>query len=202
MRLSYFLLALFFSVTAFAAPEKYAFDIKGQHAFIQFKIKHLGYSWLLGEFNRFDGEFIYDAEALANSSVRADIDVSSIDSNHKLRDKHLRDKDFLDVAQYPKASFISRKIIPGEGGSFLIVGDLNLKGVTKSIEISAREIGRGPDPWMGYRAGFEGEVELTLADFNIVKDLGPSATKLMLYLYIEGVRVAKEDSDLGSEFFE
>ena len=40
--------------------ENYVLDIKGAHAFIQFKIKHLGYSWLLGRFNKFDGSFSYD----------------------------------------------------------------------------------------------------------------------------------------------
>ena len=31
-----------------AKAADYVIDTKGAHAFIQFKIKHLGYSWLLG----------------------------------------------------------------------------------------------------------------------------------------------------------
>ena len=38
----------------------YVIDTKGSHAFIQFKIKHLGYSWLYGRFNTFSGRFSYD----------------------------------------------------------------------------------------------------------------------------------------------
>ena len=52
--------ALVLSASAVNAAE-YVIDTKGAHAFVNFKIKHLGYSWLHGRFNTFDGEFNYDA---------------------------------------------------------------------------------------------------------------------------------------------
>ena len=36
-----------------ALASDYVIDTKGAHAFIQFHIKHLGYSWLTGRFNTF-----------------------------------------------------------------------------------------------------------------------------------------------------
>ncbi len=33
----------------------YVIDKQGQHAFVNFKISHLGYSWLYGTFKDFDG---------------------------------------------------------------------------------------------------------------------------------------------------
>ena len=69
-----------FSSASFA--EDYKIDIEGQHAFIQFKIKHLGYSWLYGRFNKFDGSFSYDENAPENASIQVTIDTSSIDTNH------------------------------------------------------------------------------------------------------------------------
>lgn len=190
------------SVLANASPEQYALDIKGQHAFIQFKIKHLGYSWLLGGFKRFDGQFNYDAQQIENSSVSVSVTTASLDSNHAERDKHLKGKQFLDVKQFPKATFVSHKVVAISDGCFDIHGELELHGVKKSIVIEAKKIGAGPDPWMGYRAGFEGFTTLTLADFNITKNLGPASTTLELQLYIEGVRQQPKDDSLGSEFFE
>ena len=38
-----------------AQAADYIVDKAGTHAFIQFKIKHLGYRWLLGRLNDFDG---------------------------------------------------------------------------------------------------------------------------------------------------
>ena len=83
--------------SAWAELEHYKIDIKGQHAFVQFKIKHLGYSWLLGDFRKFDGEFYYDLKDVELSSVTVNIDTRSLSSNHAERDKHLKGKDFLEV---------------------------------------------------------------------------------------------------------
>ena len=46
-----------------AAAEEYVIDTKGMHASIEFRIKHLGFSWLAGRFNTFSGDFTYDAKA-------------------------------------------------------------------------------------------------------------------------------------------
>lgn len=100
------LLSLAMALPAQAA-ENYVIDTKGQHAFIQFKVQHLGYSWLIGHFNTFSGSFVYDEASPANNSIRVDIDVASLFSNHAERDKHLRSADFFDVARFPTASFVS-----------------------------------------------------------------------------------------------
>ena len=84
-----------------AEPEQYNIDIKGQHAFVMFKISHIGFAWTYGSFNDFDGSFTYDPEKPANNSAEVTIDVSSIDTNHAERDKHLRGEDFFHVDQHP-----------------------------------------------------------------------------------------------------
>ena len=90
---------------AVAAGAEYKIDTERHHAFIQFRIKHLGYSWLLGQFNDFQGKFSYDEANPSASSVDVVIDTASIDSNNAERDKHLRSKDFLNVDKYPQARF-------------------------------------------------------------------------------------------------
>ncbi|MFA7388406.1 MAG: YceI family protein, partial [Thiohalobacteraceae bacterium] len=54
-------LAAALSLPTIATAADYLIDTKGAHAFIQFRIQHLGYSWLYGRFNEFGGEFSYDA---------------------------------------------------------------------------------------------------------------------------------------------
>ncbi len=171
-----------------AAEEIYNFDVKGQHIFIEFRIKHLGYSWLYGRFNDFGGNFLLDRDSPENSSVTVEIDTASIDTNHAERDKHLRGKDFLDVDAHPKATFVSTEVVPADDAEGVIRGNLTLNGVTKPVEIAVEEIGHGPDPWGGYRAGFLGTTTLTLADFGIDYDLGPASRTVDLTLSIEGVR--------------
>ena len=172
-----------------ASADDYTIDSKGAHASINFRVKHLGFSWLTGRFNTFTGTFAYDAAAPEKSSVKVDIDTASVDSNHAERDKHLRSPDFLDVAKYPKASFVSKSVTPKAEGKATIVGDLTLRGVTKEVAIEAEPVGSGADPWGGFRQGFQGTTVLKLADFGIPKNLGPASKEVELTLHVEGVKV-------------
>jgi len=172
-----------------ASAADYVVDTKGQHAFIQFKIQHLGYSWLLGNFNKFEGKFSYDSNKVADTKVALTIDTSSLDSNHALRDKHLKSEDFLNVKAFPEAKFVSTKVVDKGGKKSVLHGDLTLHGVTKNIAIDVTEIGGGKDPWGGYRQGFEGTTTFALSDFGITTDLGPASRNVEMYLSIEGVRL-------------
>lgn len=179
------------ALAAFTSTVKaadYKVDVEGAHAFIDFKIKHLGYSWLLGRFNTFDGDFSYDAKTPNDAKIALEIDVKSIDSNHAERDKHLRGKDFLDVKSFPKASFVSKSIKFSDDKNAVVTGDFTLKGVTKTITFDVEKIGEGKDPWGGYRAGFSGSTTLKLADYNITYNLGPASTHVEIGLHIEGIR--------------
>ena len=113
--------------TALPAAD-YAIDTA--HSFVEFRIKHLGYSWLYGRFNRFSGHFSYDADNPQASAVSVSIDTASVDTNHAERDKHLRGSDFLDVAKYPEATFESTKYA-GDAQGGTLEGMLTLHGVTK-----------------------------------------------------------------------
>ncbi|EMP56074.1 hypothetical protein MSNKSG1_09383 [Marinobacter santoriniensis NKSG1] len=166
----------------------YQFDTKGDHQFIMFKISHLGYSWLYGRFNEFDGQFTYNAENPEKSSVSVTIDTASVDSNHAERDKHLRSEDFLYVDKYPQASFKSKRIEMQGDGEADIIGDLTLRGVTREVTLDAEMIGHGADPWGGYRMGFEAETELRLKDFGIPMDLGPASETVDMIISVEGIR--------------
>jgi polyisoprenoid-binding protein YceI len=171
-----------------AAPEKYVIDTEGAHAFIQFRIKHLGYSWLYGRFNDFEGTFTYDPEDTSESSIDLTIKTASIDSNHAERDKHLRGEDFLEVDKYPTARFKSTAYKETGFDKSVLEGELTLKGVTKPITIEVERIGNGPDPWGGYRRGFEGRTSFALKDFGIDYNLGPASREVEMMLTVEGIR--------------
>jgi len=181
-------MALTTAVQADEHSGTYDFDNEGDHQFIHFKISHLGYSWLYGRFNEFDGQFVYDAENPDNSSVNVTIDTGSVDSNHAERDKHLRSEDFLYVDEFPKATFKSKRVVVDGEGEADIIGDLTLRGVTKEVTLDAEMIGHGADPWGGYRMGFEAETEIRLKDFGIPMDLGKASETVELIISVEGIR--------------
>lgn len=174
--------------TANVSAADYAIDKKGAHAFIQFRIKHLGYSWLYGRFNDFDGEFSWDKGKPDASKIQVNIKTESVDTNHAERDKHIRSDDFLDVSKYPKASFVSTKVVPGKDNTAKVTGDLTLHGVTKSITLDATFMGEGKDPWGGYRAGFEAYTTLKPADFGIPTDKKLGQPEMEFMLTVEGIK--------------
>lgn len=176
------------SASLSAAPERYEIDTDGAHAFVQFRISHLGFSWLYGRFNDFEGEFTFDPEAPETSSVNVEIRTSSVDSNHTRRDEHLRGEDFLKVEEHPVASFRSTAFVPTGEDRYRLEGELSLLGQTREIAIDVRHTGAGEDPWGGYRRGFEGTTTLTLADWGIDYELGPEARTVEMTLTIEGIR--------------
>lgn len=178
---------LLFSSTTILADE-YEIDTKGAHAFIQFRVQHLGYSWLYGRFNEFDGRFTYNPAKPENASITVTINTNSVDSNHAERDKHLRSDEFLDVKKYPEAKFISTRYIPGTQGKGILKGNLTLRGITKPVEIEVESIGAGKDPWGGYRQGFEGRTSFAMSDFGILKNLGPKSKNVEMILSLEGIK--------------
>ena len=168
--------------------EHYVIDTSGAHAFIQFKIKHLGFSWLHGRFNDFEGSFTYDPADPSNSSVQVTIDTASIDSNHERRDAHLRNDDFLSVENYPQATFTSTGFEHIEGDRYNLTGDFTFMGVTRELSFEVEQIGAGQDPWGNYRRGFHGSTRFALADFGIDYNLGPASREVEIILDIEGIR--------------
>lgn len=166
------------SLSAMSAD--YEIDVSGQHAFVTFKASHLGYSYIIGGFNKFEGAFTHDADNPTASKASVTIDTSSLDTNHAERDTHLRSADFLDVDKHPTITFESTGYTGGK-----LEGNLTMHGVTKSIEIDVEHIGEGDDPWGGYRSGFVGTVDLNASDFGLPDWVGV----LQVELNIEGTRM-------------
>ncbi len=183
------LLVIFLMGAPFLQAAEYKIDTEGTHAFVQFRIKHLGYSWLYGRFDKFEGNFKYDAKKPETSSVAVSIDMNSLNTNHAERDKHLRDERFFDVTKFPKATFESKSFVPtADGKAGKLTGALTLKGITKDVIIDVVMVGGGPDPWGGMRQGFSGKTLITLKDFGINFDLGPASTTAEVMLDVEGVK--------------
>lgn len=183
MRITGLLLILLVGLPAQAA--EYVIDTRGGHASIVFKFKHIGISWLTGEFRDFDGRFEWDPDRPEASSVEVNIDPASLDSNHAERDKHVRGPDYLDVEKYPEAAFKSTRIESNGDDQAIIYGELTLHGQTREIAIDASLVGRGDDPWGGYRAGFQGTTTIDTEAFGFSM---PPTNRVHLELYIEGIR--------------
>lgn len=154
----------------------------GMHSSVNFRASHIGISALWGRFNDISGTFTYDPANVGASSITVDIDPASLDTNLEARDTHLKSADYLDVARFPEARFVSTMIHDLGGGKVHVTGNFTLHGVTKEIAFEAVKTGEGETPFGDFRVGFEAETTLNLPDYGI------NAGELQLILAIEGVR--------------
>lgn len=166
---------------AFAASN---YKIDPTHTFVEFRINHLGFSWMIGTFDSVAGDFAYDPAAGVDPAISVTIETASIDTSHAERDKHLRSPDFLDVETFPTATFVSTGFKDG-----VMSGDLTLHGVTKAVDIPVKLIGEGPGRKGGYNAGFEGELMIDRRDYGMDKNLGPASWNVNLFFSIEGNKI-------------
>ena len=172
-----------------AQAADYVVDTEGQHAFVQFKISHLGMSYILGSFEEFSGEFAYDEDDLDASSIEMEVQVDSLNSNHAERDRHILSEDFLNASEFPTATFTSTGFESDGDNEGTLTGELTLHGETQQLEMPVTLIGEGDDPWGNYRAGFEGSTMITLSDYGIdMSDFPEAMHELELYVVFEGIR--------------
>lgn len=69
---------------------------------------------------------------IGNSTIEGSVAVSSLSTGNKMRDKHLKSKDFFDAETYPKMFFSSDKI-EKEGAVYYAVGRLKIKDIEKDV---------------------------------------------------------------------
>ena len=119
---------------------------------------------------------------------------SSINTNEKDRDDHIRSDDFLDVEKYPNITFKSKSINKGKGNDFQIVGDLTIHGVTKEVTLDAEYEGSAKDPRGNERSAFTANGEISRKDYgmtwNKVLEAGGFVVgdEVKITLEIQGVR--------------
>ncbi len=177
-------LALTLGTGAFA--ESYKIDTDEGHSSINFKVNHLGFSFVYGRFDKFTGSFEFDATNPEVASVNIEIVIASINTNHGVRDNHLRSADFFDEANNATASFVSTGIKITGDKTAVITGDLTIKGITKSVALDTVFIAEGEDPWGNYRAGFNGTTTVKLSDYDMTGPLGDQ--EVVLTINTEGIR--------------
>ena len=178
---------------ALAAPETYKID--PGHSNVGFSIRHF-FSKVPGRYKTYEGTIVLDPKDLSKTAVNVTIDAGSIDTGVGDRDKHLASPDFFDAAKFPKITFVSTEVTPKGTNKAAVKGNLTMKGVTKPVVLEAEILGFSPDPWGGYRGGFEAKTTLNRNDFGVSWNKAVEGGGMMLsneveiVLNIEGAREA------------
>ncbi len=150
------------------APATTLWNIDTAHSHAQFKVKHMMISNVKGEFTAVTGSLQYDSENVANSSVQATIDATTINTREPQRDTHLKSADFFDVEKFPTLTFKSTRVSKKGDGELSVAGDLTIHGVTRTVTFDVEDF-TAPmkDPWGNTRMGLSATTKINRKDFGL-----------------------------------
>ena len=127
-------------LTAPALSNAADWRIDPTHTTVSFKVRHLGVTWVQGEFQRVSGKVRYDRKNPGASAAEVVIDADSINTRNARRDNHLRNDDFLLVEKHPTIKFKSKSVKNAGAEGLDLVGALTIRGVTREVVLKVADI--------------------------------------------------------------
>jgi polyisoprenoid-binding protein YceI len=152
--------------TALAATTG-TWQIDPSHTRLGFATKHAMVTTVRGQFDVFSGSLVLDGENPSRSTATVEVDASSFASGNDDRDNHVRSTDFLDVEAHPTLTFTATSVRASGVDTFVMVGDLTIRGTTRPVEITAELEGVSTDPFGNERIGFTGTTRISRKDFGL-----------------------------------
>jgi polyisoprenoid-binding protein YceI len=145
-----------------------SYTLDASHSQAAFSVRHLMISNVRGEFQKLSGAASYDPARPAATTLRATIDVASINTREPQRDAHLKSADFFDVEKYPTITFVSKRALAKADGDLEIVGDLTIHGTTREVTLAVGDIApEHKDPWGNARIGATATARIKRSDFGM-----------------------------------
>jgi polyisoprenoid-binding protein YceI len=166
-----------------------AWVIDRAHSMVEFRAKHMMFTTVRGQFDRFEGTLQLDMRNPENSLVEGRVEINSIDTADDNRDAHLRSPDFFDATNYPDMTFRSTRIQRNGQNRYKVTGDMTIHGTTRPVEWDVEVAELGKDPWGNPRLGFSAETRLNRKDFGLTWNV---ALESGGWLVSDEIRIAAE----------
>ena len=156
-------------------------NIDPGHSGVNFRVRHLGISWVNGAFRQWTAELSYDANTPEASSVTARIQTASLDTQNERRDNDIKSANYLAADSFPEIAFASRRVERVGPTRLRITGDLTIRGTTRPVVLDT-EIGGIVTTARGRRVAFTATTTITRQDFGIT-----------LNRFMEGAQIVGDD---------
>ena len=147
---------LFAAAAAHAAPPGFTADPASKLEFVGVQAG----ADFKGVFHKFTASVDFAPDALGDSHIDVLIDMNSVDSQDKDRDKTIHGADVFDVTHFPTAHYVTKSITKTALG-YAAVGSLTMHGVTKDVPIDFQFVAAGTG------AKLDGTAKLKRLDFGV-----------------------------------
>ena len=160
-------LILSVAATNSLAADRYTLD--PAHTTVAFLIDHVGYAKTLGLFTETSGSFSFDQASNTVSDIVIAVKTASVNTANEARDKHVRNKDFLNVSKYPEMTFFAESATIDENGIGKIEGLLTLLGQAKPLvlNVSLNKAEKYPFGHKRFTLGISANGDLLRSDYGM-----------------------------------
>lgn len=138
------------------------------HSSAGFSVRHLMVSTVRGTLGPVKGTIEYDGKSVESLKADITIDVSGVNTGNESRDRDLKSADGLfEVAKYPTVTFKSKRAVASGAGTFKLVGDLTIHGVTKEVTLDVEGPSAPLTQGAMLRAGASATTTINRKDFGL-----------------------------------
>ena len=130
------------------------YELDRAHSTVQFAIRHLNVSTFRASFSDIDARLTIENDSIA-LDARAQVESVSIVDPPEFRDHVVRGEDFFAADDHPLITFHSTSVELEEDGRATVTGELDIRGITRSVTASGRIDPPTEDPFGTWHAGLE-----------------------------------------------
>jgi polyisoprenoid-binding protein YceI len=147
-------------------PVAGTYTIDPTHTSVEFIGRHLMITKVRGRLPDVSGTITIDDEP-TRSHVEVEIQVATLDTGDAQRDDSLRSVDFFDVEHYPTITFRSTQVEPGTSETWMVTGDLTVRGVTRPVTLEVDFDGANASPFGDERIAFSATTDVNREDWGL-----------------------------------
>ena len=137
------------------------------HSDVSFKVRHMAVGKAKGTFELKSATLVVGENGIADASVTAVIDATSVSTKQEQRDAHVKSPDFLDIENHPTLTFVSTGVKNVDGEEFVLVGDLTIRTTTQQVELAVEYLGETVDAYGHTRAGFSASTSISRKSYGV-----------------------------------
>jgi polyisoprenoid-binding protein YceI len=166
MNVKYLMITVSFMLVSVLLSAQTSWEFDKAHSKIQFTAQHMKISEVAGQFTEYGGTIESDGEEFTDAQIKVTIQASSIDTDNKKRDKHLRAEDFFYVEEYPEITFKSESLSKVSDNKYKLVGTLTIRDVSRKETFDVEHTGT-VEAMGATRAGFKVTGSIDRFDYNV-----------------------------------
>ena len=102
---------------------------------------------LVGKFDKWNATLIFPSADVTTGILHIQIDAATVDTGSGMKNNKLEGRDFFDVEQYPRITFITTKVVQTSPTTFDVEGNFTIRGVSRieTLKLTIPEKRTGTD---------------------------------------------------------